>query len=142
MTQWTDFGEKTIHAGTDTRSGAEFGVTSVDSEKSPPLSEEVDGEASSWEFTAPAIIQATRDSIIRAIGSRHDKKLIRRSRALYWDASHAFRVACTISKRYTKKGVSLSTDGDAAGRSYYGIHALAASISLPLTARMSDQPNV
>ena len=29
--------------------------------------------------------------------------MIKRTRALYWDAGHTMRVACTISKRYTKR---------------------------------------
>ena len=31
-------------------------------------------------------------------------KLIRKSRALYWDAAHEVRIACSVSKRYTKQG--------------------------------------
>lgn len=76
----------------------------LDSEKAPPAGDADDGEASNWEFTAPVIIQAKRDSIVQSLGTRDGKKLIKRSRALYWDADHSYRVVCTVSKRYTRKG--------------------------------------
>ena len=57
-----------------------------------------------WGFTDAALLQGKRDLIIDAL-SRHEKiNLIKRTRALYWDAGHTVRVACTISKRYTKRG--------------------------------------
>lgn len=57
-----------------------------------------------WEFTDAALLQEKRNLIIDAL-SRYEKvNLIKRTRALYWDASHMVRVACTISKRYTKRG--------------------------------------
>jgi hypothetical protein len=65
---------------------------------------ESDDAPSGWEFTDPALLQAKRDNILSALGARDGRKLIKRSRALYWDASHSYRVACSISKRYTKKG--------------------------------------
>lgn len=45
-------------------------------------------------------LTATREAIIAALQLRDSKKLIKRSRSLYWDAAHDYRVACTISKRY------------------------------------------
>jgi len=57
-----------------------------------------------WEFTDAALIQGKRDLIIDALKHREAVNLIKRSRALYWDADHTIRVACTISKRYTKQG--------------------------------------
>jgi hypothetical protein len=57
-----------------------------------------------WEFTSPALLQSKRDEILAALAARDGKRLIKRSRALYWDADHRYRVVCTISKRYTKKG--------------------------------------
>lgn len=79
----------------------------AESEKPTVAAEEVDdGEGSGWEFTAPDVIQAHRDAAISAIGARDGRRLIKRSRALYWDADHAYRVACTVSKRYTKKGAT------------------------------------
>lgn len=79
----------------------------ADSEKPDPAVDEADdGEGSGWEFTAPDVIQATRDAIISALGARDGKPLIKRSRALYWDADHTYRVVCTVSKRYTKRGAT------------------------------------
>lgn len=76
----------------------------AESEKPAPVNETDDGESSGWEFTAPAVIQARREAIISALRARDGKRLIKRSRALYWDADHSYRVVCTVSKRYTKKG--------------------------------------
>lgn len=78
----------------------------VDSETPTTTVEGDNGEGSGWEFTPPDVIQANRDAIIRALGERDSKRLIKRSRALYWDADHAYRVVCTVSKRYTKKGAT------------------------------------
>jgi hypothetical protein len=49
------------------------------------------------------LLQDKRDLIITALGNREQVNLIKRTRALYWDAGHKIRVACTISKRYTKR---------------------------------------
>jgi hypothetical protein len=57
-----------------------------------------------WEFTDAKLIQGKRDKIIAAIMRSTQAKLIRKSASLYWDAEHAVRIACTISKRYTTKG--------------------------------------
>jgi hypothetical protein len=61
-------------------------------------------EASSWEFTDPQLLQQRRDAILESLSARDGVKLIKHSRALYWDADHAYRAVCTLSKRYTKKG--------------------------------------
>jgi hypothetical protein len=55
-----------------------------------------------WEFTDRAVLQAKRDGIINVVGKREGAALIRKSPALYWNSSHDVRVACTISKRYTR----------------------------------------
>jgi hypothetical protein len=55
-----------------------------------------------WEFTDAALLQEKRELIVDALNRREGVNLIKRSRALYWDAGHTIRVACTISKRYTK----------------------------------------
>src|SRR5271155_800275 len=56
-----------------------------------------------WEFTDTILLQEKRKIIIEAFASREEINLIKRTRALYWDAGHTVRVACTISKRYTKR---------------------------------------
>ena len=63
-----------------------------------------------WEFTDTALIQHKRDQVIRAVGGTLGKPLIKKTRALYWTPDHQARVACTISKRYTRGGsVCLNT---------------------------------
>jgi hypothetical protein len=56
-----------------------------------------------WEFTDTALLQGKRGLIIDALNHREEVNLIKRTGALYWDAGHTIRVACTISKRYTKQ---------------------------------------
>jgi hypothetical protein len=51
----------------------------------------------------PTSLQLTRDRIVEVFAQKHGKKLIRTSRAVYWDAGHTFRVVCTISKRYSRR---------------------------------------
>jgi hypothetical protein len=55
-----------------------------------------------WEFTDTAVLDAKRTKIIEAVSARIGSKLIKKTRALFWDASHEKRVACSISKRYTR----------------------------------------
>ena len=68
-----------------------------------PASEERTG---TWQFTDTALLQAKRAKIIAALARREETSLIKRSRALYWNAAHDVRVACTISKRYMKSSDS------------------------------------
>jgi hypothetical protein len=76
-------------------------------------SEEEDGSAatlgeikSSWEFTNIAVLDAKRSEIVNAMSDRLSVKLIKKSRALFWDAPHDVRIACSISKRYTKRSAN------------------------------------
>ncbi len=68
---------------------------------------DIGGESggSGWVFTDASALDAKRAQIFAALGARDGKKLIRRSRALFWDASHTYRAACTVSKRYERKGL-------------------------------------
>jgi hypothetical protein len=75
----------------------------TESEKSIVVPEIQSGESSGFEFTAPHLIEACRKAITTALGDRDSKKLIKRSRALYWDSEHRYRVACTVSKRYQSR---------------------------------------
>jgi hypothetical protein len=59
-----------------------------------------------WQFTDSVLLQNKRQLIVNALARRVETPLIRKSRALYWDATHANRIACTVSKRYTKKGAN------------------------------------
>lgn len=67
---------------------------------SPSVKDRVSGV---WEFTDAALLQQKREQIIRAMSKRADLPLIKKSRALYWSADHSTRIACTISKRYTRR---------------------------------------
>ena len=55
-----------------------------------------------WEFTDSRLLQGKREEILQSVGQKIGAALIKKSRALYWDASHEHRVACSISKRYTR----------------------------------------
>jgi hypothetical protein len=57
---------------------------------------------SGWEFTDTAVLDSKRNEIIEALSKMMGAKLIRKSRALYWDAAHEKRVVCSISKRYMR----------------------------------------
>lgn len=64
------------------------------------------GEDGGFEFTDPKLLQTKRDQIVAGVARRLGIKLVRKSRALFWDAGHLVRVACTVSKRYTKKAAA------------------------------------
>jgi hypothetical protein len=55
-----------------------------------------------WQFTDSSIIQAKREMILAAVGKREGVALLKKSRALHWSADRNVRVACSISKRYSK----------------------------------------
>jgi len=61
-----------------------------------------DEEKSGWEFTDPALIEAKRLQILEIFEKRTDTKLIRKSKALYWNANHSIRVVCTVSKHHQR----------------------------------------
>jgi hypothetical protein len=58
-----------------------------------------------WEFTSASDMQAKREQIVTALASRENVPLVRRTRALYWNAQKSLRVACSISKRYERNGL-------------------------------------
>ena len=57
-----------------------------------------------WEFTDSRLLEQKREDILQAAGKKIGEVFIKKSRALYWGSSHENRVACSISKRYTKPG--------------------------------------
>jgi hypothetical protein len=57
-----------------------------------------------WEFTDIRLLQGKREEIVQSVSQKLGFPLIRKSRALYWDASRDSRMACSISKRYTRSG--------------------------------------
>jgi hypothetical protein len=56
-----------------------------------------------WHFTDAQLLQAKREDVIAALGRRETANLVRKSRALYWNAQRNVRAACSMSKRYTGK---------------------------------------
>lgn len=72
----------------------------------PENNEAADTENIGWQFTDQQLLRVKRDEILTAFGEKNQQKLIKRSMALYWSSDHSYRVACTLSKRYTKKGAS------------------------------------
>jgi hypothetical protein len=88
--------EPTLTPSTDTI--APRPVSSIGSSAQP---ESADG--TSYEFTDTALLQAKRDQIVASLGRRFGAPLVRNTRALYWTADHSKRIACTISKRYTRR---------------------------------------
>lgn len=66
----------------------------------PSADDDQPSAKSSFQFTDSKLLQATREKIIEALAERENVALVRKSRALYWNAHHNTRVACSISKRY------------------------------------------
>jgi hypothetical protein len=64
-----------------------------------------------WEFTDSRLLQGKREAILQSVGQSIGTTLIKKSRALYWDATHNARVACSISKRYLKSDANRSGTG-------------------------------
>ncbi|MBB4639841.1 hypothetical protein [Rhizorhapis suberifaciens] len=56
-----------------------------------------------WHFTDAELLQAKREDVIAALSHREGTSLVRKSRALYWNAQRDVRAACSMSKRYTGK---------------------------------------
>jgi hypothetical protein len=55
-------------------------------------------------FTDSQTLQSKRESIVATIGRREGIKLVKNTRATYWDSDRQRRLACTISKRYKDGG--------------------------------------
>jgi hypothetical protein len=64
-----------------------------------------DEGGSGWQFTDPKLIQEKREAIAQAFGDSQFTKLIKKTRATYWDATHTKRIVCTVSKRYVDAAV-------------------------------------
>ena len=56
-----------------------------------------------WQFTASNLLNDKRELMIAAVSRSVGSVLVKKSRALFWSADHHTRIACTISKRYTKR---------------------------------------
>ena len=81
-----------------------------ENEDEPQSEQSKDGHAtaesdtgSGWKFTDSKVLQAKREQIVGAFARSKNVSLIKKSRALFWDAGHDFRIACSISKRYVER---------------------------------------
>ena len=63
-------------------------------------------ESNTSGFTDRQLLRSKRDAILMSFGDRSGIKFIKKSMALYWNSEHSYCVACTLSKRYTKKGTA------------------------------------
>jgi hypothetical protein len=59
---------------------------------------------SDYVFTDSSDLQVKREIIVEAMGRREKTRLIKKTRAAYWDSDHSVRMICTISKRYNGTG--------------------------------------
>lgn len=71
-------------------------------ETKAPIEDSDDG-GSGWQFTDPKLMQAKREAIANAFAELQATKLVKKTRATYWDATHTKRIVCTVSKRYDEK---------------------------------------
>ncbi len=87
-------------AAKDVESAAGAEVSSEDeSSRSAAATGKIKGV---WQFTDSSLLQAKREAIVAAIARHQGTSLIRKSRALYWNASHTTRATITLSKRHPK----------------------------------------
>ena len=86
---------------TDVESAIAEANTDTETQDEPVAKE--DSLKSAWQFTDFALLDSKRAKIVDAVANRIGAKLIKKSRALFWDAAHERRVACSVSKRYTKR---------------------------------------
>jgi hypothetical protein len=77
-------------------------VQTVDDARSaPPNKKKLNGAPSDDK----AHVDTKRQQIVAFFAKASQVKLIRKSRALYWNDNHSFRVACAVSKRYPESNV-------------------------------------
>ncbi len=87
---------------TDVEAGISEAAVHNDDEFAPVVTNDVETK-SAWQFTDSGLLQNKREQVFAALSRKFGQTLIKKSRALYWDSAHMTRVACTISKRYTKR---------------------------------------
>jgi hypothetical protein len=83
----------------------------VPAERSAPLDERptpVPGAStgpsqSGYEFTDAVALESKRQEIVATLSRKFGAPLVKNTRALYWTGDHDKRIACTISKRYTRR---------------------------------------
>jgi hypothetical protein len=78
----------------------------IDIEKQQEPKEEVEEstkDKSNWNFTESALIERKREDILKSFAVQNNERLVRRSKAMHWNANRDFRTVCTVSKRYENK---------------------------------------
>jgi hypothetical protein len=85
----------------DVENAASVGIE--DGEESTELEEATEKTSGVGQFTDRASLETKRDRMVTVLAQREQVKLIRKSRALYWDAAHSVRAAFAISKQYTRQ---------------------------------------
>ena len=76
----------------------ELGLSESRKEASAP----VEKTKGIWQFTDSQLLDQKRQEIVNCFGRAQGTAFVKKSRALFWDASHQKRIICTISKRYPK----------------------------------------
>jgi hypothetical protein len=80
-------------------------------ESEPPMNPGETSESSAasrrtkgvWQFTDTRLLDKKRLEIVDCFSRKIATAFVKKSRALFWDSGHQKRIACTISKRYTRK---------------------------------------
>jgi hypothetical protein len=82
-------------------------ATATDVETALPVTEAAaDDEArQAYDFTSPEILKAKREQLIAALERKFGTKLVRKTRAMYWDAEHQHPTVFTLSKRYDRSAI-------------------------------------
>lgn len=81
-------------------------TTAQDVEKGIDIEpEEVDDKGDSeqkgiWNFTEATLLEAKREEALAAVAKANGIKLVKKSKAMYWNSDREFRIAATISKKY------------------------------------------
>lgn len=75
----------------------------IDTQSDATDQSELDVGKGVWQFTDSGLLQAKREGIVASLANNEGSPLIRKSRALYWNAARDLRAACSISKLYTGK---------------------------------------
>jgi hypothetical protein len=83
--------------------GEKLGAAPVTPSAAAQVSHLATGSKGTWHFTDAQLLQAKREDVVAALGQREGASLVKKSRALYWNAKRDVRAACAMSKRYTGK---------------------------------------
>jgi hypothetical protein len=87
----------------ESAAGAEVGKDEGPAEEEA----EADKAKSGWDFTDAALLQAKREQIVSALSGKEGVALIRRSRALFWNADHHGSRRCDDFKAVCQEGRSI-----------------------------------